>query len=189
MKWKETFDLLPQESFVLQQQRQPSKPSDCFSKCSCSYKIGCFLSPFDVWCDNELVCLHMHGTQGTEESGTSWMFHDLRANVWMFGTPQVPKQFKMNAHKKIADRLSSYCGNITRRAKQKAGCWRHSSFQAWLPTHNVTTNTSLMLQSTEHSTQNFLTGATFRATLALKEEDPKCWGSGGLNAEGSGNNI
>ena len=29
----------------------------------------------------------------------------------------MPKQFKMNAHKKIADRLSGYCGNITRRAE------------------------------------------------------------------------
>lgn len=39
--------------------------------CSCGYKIGCFLSLFDVWCDNELVCFHMHGTRGMAESGTS----------------------------------------------------------------------------------------------------------------------
>lgn len=106
---------------------------------------------------NLFVCTHI-GTEGMAESGTSWMFHDLRANVWMlWDTIGCPEQFKMNTHRKIGDHFSSYCENITRRAKQKAGCWRGSSSQCdktqtvWLSTHNGTTNTPLMLRSTEHS--------------------------------------
>lgn len=119
--------------------------------CSYSYKIACFLSLFEVWCDNELVCLHTHGTKGMAESGTSWMFHDLRANVWMLGTPREPQHFGTYAHRKIGGRLSSYYENITRRAKQEGGHWRGSSSQcdraqtAWLSIHSVTTITPLML--------------------------------------------
>lgn len=119
--------------------------------CSYGYKIACFLSLFEVWCDNELVCLHTHGTRGMAESGTSWMFHGLRANVWMFGTRQEPERFEMYVHKKIGDRLSSYYENITRRAKLEGGYWRGSSSQcdkaqtAWLSIHSVTTITPLML--------------------------------------------
>lgn len=29
------------------------------------------------------------------------MFHDLRANVWMLGTPQEPEHFETYAHRKI----------------------------------------------------------------------------------------
>lgn len=136
----------------------------------------CSLSLFDVWCDNGLVCLHMHGNKGMGECGTSWMFHDLRANVWMFGTLSVPKQFKMNAHVKIGDHLSSYCENITRRAKQKAGCRRRSSSRrdkaqtARLSIHNVTTNSPLTLWSIEKSkTHNFHTTKA-RSTLNLKKQ-------------------
>lgn len=39
--------------------------------CSHSYKIACFVSLFEVRSDNELVCLHTHGTEGAAESGTS----------------------------------------------------------------------------------------------------------------------
>lgn len=71
------------------------------------------LPPFDVWCDNGLICLCMHSTWGPGDLGLHECVHDLRANVWMFGGLVVVVaggggggQFKMNAHRKRLETTS-----------------------------------------------------------------------------------
>lgn len=90
------------------------------------------------------------------------------------GHHRLPEEFKMNAHRKIGDHFSSYCENITRRAKAEGRVLKGQQLPMWQNTDSLTFNS---LWNTKHSPDaakyrtskihNVHSKATFTSSLAL----------------------